>query len=118
MNSAERIGHLGHNRPLLCIGHHDIGHGGRLISFGCRCGSGLCLGGSHRHGADDSVIVVARIPIPIGLTLVLSLVCIPRLNLANRSRRCAVEHVVFTLFDRVRSGLADQTMWPVRALES
>ena len=29
-----------------------------------------------------------------------------------------VEHVVLTLFDRVRSGLADWTMWPVRALES
>ena len=60
MNSAERIGHLGHNRPLLCIGHHDIGHGGRLISFGCRCGSGDRLGGSHRHNVDYPVSMVAR----------------------------------------------------------
>ena len=29
-----------------------------------------------------------------------------------------VQHIVFTLFDSVRSGLADRTMWSVRALES
>ena len=44
-------------------------------------------------------------------------VCIPRLDLVNWGHRCTVEHVVFTLFDSVRSGLADQTLWPVRTFE-
>ena len=33
-----------------------------LISFGCRYGSSGRLSGSHRHGTDDPVIVVARYP--------------------------------------------------------
>ena len=67
VNTSDRIGHPGHrrtdhNRRLLGIGHRGKGHDSRLISFGFRCGSGRRLGGSHRHGADDPVIVVARYP--------------------------------------------------------
>ena len=67
VNIADRTGHsgcrhTGHNRRLLYIGHRGIGHGGRLISFGCRCGIGRRHGGSHRHRADDPVNVGARYP--------------------------------------------------------
>ena len=59
MNTSDRIGHPGrprtdHNRHLLGIGHRGNGHGGRPISFGCRCGS------SRRHGVADLVIVDAH----------------------------------------------------------
>ena len=47
---------------VLGIGHHGNGHDSRPISFGVRCGSTRRLGGSHRHGADDLVIVVDRYP--------------------------------------------------------
>ena len=61
VNTVGRTGHLGrcrtgHNRCLLYIGHRGIGHDGRSISFGCRCG------GNRRHGDDNPVIVVARYP--------------------------------------------------------
>ena len=51
-----------HNHRLLCIVHVGIGHGSHPISFGFRCGSGRRLGGSHRHDADDPMIVVTRYP--------------------------------------------------------
>ena len=67
VNTSDCISHLGHrrtdhNRHLLGIGHRGNDHGGCPISFGCRCGSSRLLGGSHRHGVDDPVIVVARYP--------------------------------------------------------
>ena len=67
VNTVDRTGHpgrhrTGHNRRLLYIGDRGIGHGGRPISFGCRCGSGRRLDGSHHHGAAHLVIVVARYP--------------------------------------------------------
>ena len=67
VNTSDRIGHpdrhhTDHNRRLPGIGHRGNGHGSRLISFGCRYGSGRHPGGSHHHGATDPVIVVARSP--------------------------------------------------------
>ena len=69
MNTSDRIGPPGHrctnhNHRLVCIGHRRSGRGrrGRPISFGCRCGSGRRLDGSHHHGAAHLVIVVARYP--------------------------------------------------------
>ena len=69
VNTVDRTGHpgrhrTGHNRHLLYIGHRSICHGGRPISFGCRCGSGRRRGGNHRH---DTLVI----PITVGLTLVL-----------------------------------------------
>ena len=55
--------------------------------------------------------------VPVGLSLVLTRVCILGLDLANRGLRCAVEHIIFALLDSVRSRLADRPLWPVRTLE-
>ena len=54
--------HTGRNHRLLDSGHRDIGHDRRPIAFGCRDSSGCPLGGNRRHGADDSVTVVAHYP--------------------------------------------------------
>ena len=61
MNTSDRSGHP-YRRRTDRIGHRGSGRGGRLISFSCRCSSVLRLGGSHRHDADDPMIVVTRYP--------------------------------------------------------
>ena len=60
VNNVDRTGHpgchrTGHTRRLLYIGHRDIRHDGRPISYGCRGSSS-----SRRRNIDDSGIVVAR----------------------------------------------------------
>ena len=122
MSTSDHISHPGRRRTdhihhLVCIGHRGNGCSGRLITFGCHCGNGRCPDGSHPHSAHNPVIMVARYP-DFG-----RIAARPDVNMysearsTNRSRRFAVKHVVFTLFDSVRSGLVDQTMWSGRALE-
>ena len=67
VNTVVRTGHPGRRHThrshrSLDSGHRDSGHDSRLISFGCRCGSGRHRGGNRRHGVDNPMTVVNCYP--------------------------------------------------------